>query len=521
MTTSFVLKENEVWLSKLLTRARTFGPKLKCWHTRELAKGTPLRDANTRVRHVVDRLWVEDFHFAADDQEIRDLAESFAKRYCRAAINSSFDIKRMIATFEERYGFSLPSNTDIPRISCAKFWRRQLRNVAAQRVEQLNRELGFTRRGVASYVSDWGFKSWLAKDRRNRRLLEDMEAENDFGQSYNLAELADLGISNPVNKRNELMVRLDGFENYAEQNSEAAWVAMFYTWTCPSKYHAITKGKANSKYNGATPVEAQAWFNGQWQKTRAALIRAGVPLYGFRVAEPHRDGTPHWHMLFFVPKARRKALTDILRRFIMAEDGHEPGARKHRFKAEVIDPRKGRATAYLAKYISKNIDGHGLDADDEGEDHSAITALRVRAWSSIWNIRQFQQIGGPPVTVYRECRKTARNLDILTGAPTPEVMEIIEAADKGDWSHFTAKMGGAVCKRLRRPLQLAYLVKEKLGQYGDTIKKVFGLWSHDQPKAISYPKPEWTIRRKGSSINSIGGCLEAQAPPALALEFCQ
>lgn len=72
-------------------------------------------------------------------------------------------------------------------------------------------------------------------------------------------------------------------------------------------------------------------------------------------------------------------------------------------------------------------------------------------------------------------------------------MEIIEAADKGNWSGFTEKMGGAVCKRLRRPLQLAYLVKKKLGQYSDIIKKVFGLWSYHQPKAISYPRLEWTI----------------------------
>lgn len=518
---SAFLRENNQWLSGLLTRARTFGPILHNWHKRAIGQGMTYRQANTKFRHVIERLWTQDFHFAADDQEIRDLAESFAKRYGRAALSSSFDIKRMIAAFEEQYGFPLPTNTDIPRISCPKFWRRQLRNVALQRVEQINRELGYTRKGVAAYVSDWGFKAWLAKDQRNRRLLEDMEAENEFGQVYSLAELSDLGISNPVNKRNELMVRLDGFEDYAEQNQVIGWTAMFYTWTCPSKYHAISKGKTNPKYNGSTPAEAQAWLNGQWQKARAALIRAGVPLYGFRVAEPHHDGTPHWHMLLFVPKARRKALTDILRSHVMAEDGREPGARKHRFKAEAIDPRKGRATAYLAKYISKNIDGYGLDMDDEAENHSAITALRVRAWSSIWNIRQFQQIGGAPVTVYRECRKTARNLDVLITVPTEEVLEIIKAADQGNWCSFTTKMGGAVCRRLLRPLQLAYRIKEKLGQYGDTLKKLIGLWSYDQAHPVAYLKPEWTIRRKGASTSSIRECLEAQAPPARTLEFCQ
>jgi len=83
-----------------------------------------------------------------------------------------------------------------------------------------------------------------------------VEAENDFGQIYTLAKLSDLDISNPVNKHNELMVRLDGFENYADGNKEVRWTTTFYTWTCPSKYHISIKGGLNKKYQGATPLEA-------------------------------------------------------------------------------------------------------------------------------------------------------------------------------------------------------------------------------------------------------------------------
>lgn len=55
------------------------------------------------------------------------------------------------------------------------------------------------------------------------------------------------------------------------------------------------------------------------------------------------------------------------------------------------------AAAYIAKYVTKNIDWDRLEKDFEGND-SLETSACVEAWASRWRIRQFQQIDGSPVT---------------------------------------------------------------------------------------------------------------------------
>jgi hypothetical protein len=91
----------------------------------------------------------------------------------------------------------------------------------------------------------------------------------------------------------------------------------------------------------------------------------------------------------------------------------------------------------------------------------------------------------------------------------------------GDWCAFTEKMGGAVCRRDARPLKSAHFPKETTGYYGDTLLKLVGLWSYDQPKPIAYAKPNWIIRHKISGAGLATEQATQQAPPASALEFCQ
>ena len=181
-----------------------------------------------------------------------------------------------------------------------------------------------------------------------------------------------------------------------------------------------------------------------------------IRCFGFRIAEPHHDGTPHWHLLLFFAPDRVSEAEGIFRHYAMQEDTHEAGAKKYRCEIVRIDPAKGSATGYIAKYVSKNIDGYGVatELDDETGHHIIETATRVEAWASTWGIRQFQQIGSASVTVWRELRRLREPLET---ASLGELEQIRLACDTGDWARFVQLLGGPMIERNAakvRPLHL-------------------------------------------------------------------
>lgn len=256
-------------------------------------------------------------------------------------------------------------------------------------------------------------------------------------QEYTLAELASLSVNNLDVRRPELIVRASGFDTIPRQPGHDG---VFLTLTTPSKYHPVkATGLANPKYNGSTSKEAQQYLTEIWARIRAQLDRENIRTYGFRITEPHHDGTLHWQLLLFVEPSEKNRLVEVMREYALFENGDESGADELRFQAVDIDYERGSATGYIVNYICKNIDGDfqevGNDAEDWYGNLTKNVVPRVRAWASTHGIRQFQKIGGPPVTVWRELRRLEHSDD-----ETVEAARI--AAEKSECAGFVTAMHG-------------------------------------------------------------------------------
>lgn len=415
----------------------------------------------------------------------------------------------------------------IMRMQTEKWWKGRLRRIAASWREHLQIALANVSKKHTPYASNMTVSEWREQKRRTREFLKGLELENEeTGERISLIDKFDSSVSNPAIKRCELMNRIRGFENIC---NEMGFVGEFYTVTAPSRYHATIKtGHRNRKWNGASPADTQRYLCNVWQKIRAKLHREEIRIFGIRVAEPHHDATPHWHMLMFMLPENVDRVREVISDYAWREDGNElttEKARRARFHAEAIDPDKGSATGYVAKYISKNIDGYALDGelDDESGKELKETASAVSAWAARWHIRQFQFIGGAPVTVYRELRRMADS-ETAHGLSS-EFAAAHDAADAGDWAGYVNAQGGAFVRRDELAVRTWYQPSEDLNAYGEETMRIKGVYATEagsdtpiltrltQWKIVPKRAIDLAVDFKGASASSWSSVNNCTAPP--------
>lgn len=383
----------------------------------------------------------------------------------------------------------------VARATDPVFWRRILRGLHAKLLEGVAISLGLVHAGRRDgcYVSKDSLKRRAGQRARNAAALASTVAVNDKGEGSTLADIAARGVANGEVRRAELMTRISGFEQIA---NDLGHKAMFVTVTCPSRMHKWKRGARestpNNAYDGTLPNVSQAYLAAAWAKFRAAAARRGLAIYGFRIAEPHHDGCPHWHMLLWfghaaaIPGDTGEAIHALLLRYFLYNDSpDEPGAQKYRVKVERIDPAKGSAVSYVAKYVAKNIDGYKVGSDLYGNP-ALESSARVEAWASTWRIRQFQQIGGAPVGVWRELRRVhpgnvpmeapqvlhdalmmvnVSGVDAIMGGPESEQDEAQRI--RAGWAAYTMAQGGPTAKRKAHTMRVLRDETGEANRYGE------------------------------------------------------
>ncbi|WP_024528232.1 replication endonuclease [Serratia fonticola] len=370
----------------------------------------------------------------------------------------------------------------LSRLVNAEWWERQLKAQRTRWREALLIAVGNVNRGVSAYASKQAIREVKARRQSNLDYLNSRELENaDTGERISLIDKVMASISNPEIRRMELMAMIAGVEKAA---AEYGHKGLFITITTPSKYHPTrTLGKTNPKVQfnhnwdaeAYTPKDGQRYLVKLWSKIRTAFKDNDLQVYGVRVVEPHHDATPHWHMMLFTTKEQRQRVIDIMRRYVMLEDGDERGAAKNRFDCKHLN--KGGAAGYIAKYIAKNIDGYALDGERDHETGELLTetAAAVTAWASTWRIPQFHSIGLPSMGAYRECRRI-RSISLADDFDA-SVEAVRAAADVGDFAAYILAQGGANVPRKEQTVRVARRVADELNAYDEEVQKVIGIFA--------------------------------------------
>ncbi|ENQ8746920.1 replication endonuclease [Vibrio parahaemolyticus] len=353
----------------------------------------------------------------------------------------------------------------IVRLMDEAFWRRAIGRIVVAVFENARRAAGMVSPHSSPYASNSACEWLTIRQDRQREWIELMAIESESGDVVDLKTVIDSSQSNPANCRHELMTRIAGCQEYAESNDH---VAIFVTMTSPSRFHRLKQhGKywiENPKFDGANPKDAHAWLSHGWNLFRAWADYRELVYYGMRVVEPHQDGTP-----------RTKAM-------------------KARFDAKLIDKSAGGAVAYLAKYISKNVDGYALEGEVDRDNKRAKlqeTVKNVTAWSRTFCFRQFQFQKTPPVTIWRELRRIDEEQEYCL------FEKARRAADCGFFSAYMDYMGGHRLRSSERPIRL--VTKERENKYDEIVTVTDGV--EGSGLLVYTRETEWKLIKKDSDLS--------------------
>ena len=243
--------------------------------------------------------------------------------------------------------------------------------------------------------------------------------------------LSDIFISanhSPNRYYSEIQNRVNTLSTLAK---ERGLKALFMTLTLPSEYHKYKtlsregiadKLIANPKYNGTTPKDAVKVLTKMFARLRHdRALKDGLSkdnrIY-FRVNEPHKDGTPHTHILMFVPVDRFDRVKKAFKRLFD-------------IRANDIQDDIQNSTSYVMKYINKTLPLSKKDKLSEKDKY-------INAWYSHNRVIRFHSSRTlAPLEIYRLLYSkyslyaltkliSEEHFKIYVTLDTAKVMEIID-----------------------------------------------------------------------------------------------
>lgn len=386
------------------------------------------------------------------------------------------------------------------RVTTPKFWEKIFLYIRSQWREARARAEGRVCKTVSPYLSSASLREFIDKISSTEKFLDKFVLENSDGEQIELRDAYKSGNSNPENRRRELMLRLRSTDEYFNSLNYKGY---FLTITAPSSYHANKIGGLNPHCFDFEVRSTHGYMCGIWRNVFRKFARDKIFAAGYRLVEPHHDGTPHWHVLiWFSPDNASLALKIMQNYFTKTDFAEIAGRIETRFQAVAIDPERG-AAAYAAAYVAKNIDGHTLKIDLDSGLSGIDGAQRAVAWARLHKIRQFQAFGVVGATSWRELRRIRK----LPPDVHPVLADYWTAANSGNFRQFielSKKFGPCGIHRSETDFS-GNKIRNRWGEKSNRIRGVRILFG-GALQILQTRTTDWTIVPKNSNSENLQRC---------------
>lgn len=466
-------------------------------------------------------------HYTEDD--VRDLAMKLAKQPLPPHLK--------LKSAQALLGVPIPGKTlvaQLARLCDARYWRRALRVRILRAREHFFLRLHLIGRAGEVYASEASVVMRAAQLKRQAAWMKDTVLVPRFYQGPVNGEkpYEPMTLEKVAPGPRERFAKLYTFVKAMDAlSADACLSSAMVTLTLEPEWHP-NPSHGNNRWNGTSPRDAHQSLCHRWQAILRDLHRVGIRMSGLRVAEPHKDGCPHWHIwLLYRPEHEARILATIMKYFpnklkvrapsrggernitddVMFDslgdllvDGSRPVTHaKEGAQVEVsrINRDVSSGASYAMKYLLKTVDGGdelnhqaGLfPNDDEAtkkkKEKHKLSAKRVDAYRSLWGINQGQLFGvAKCLTAWDEFRRlptaplhrALRKLWALARGSDKPGRIAAGASQRGDAQKFLKALGGLdACRNGRqktaRRFVLGRLLEVAQNSYGEEIKRTKGL----------------------------------------------
>ncbi|EJG0731642.1 replication endonuclease [Vibrio parahaemolyticus] len=352
-----------------------------------------------------------EFHMHFQKQLERALGKKLASIF-PSALNKKGELKKTAMATLKRLNDKKTCRNNFNRHVKAELLHddMRLKNIGADKVKKRQKNKGM---GYNAYAGERSIKKRKEQQKYREKYLKSKITKSGKSafemQKTNEAKLT------------ELYLELRALEEIAE---EKGYTWLFITPTCPPEYHS-NPSEGKLCWKGASARDSHDFLQGQWRNLcRSFTKKIGKDLkfgieggngFGKRVAEPHKSGCAHWHIMLFCNPECKEQYKELFRHYFGKDKRRCAIIEKGRDEnGEKLDKEEASAASYMLKYMTKT-----SGTELEGGKIKGAELVAIDAWKHATGIRSHAPFGYKGVkTKYTDCRKIAnksrRSFEIIS-----------------------------------------------------------------------------------------------------------